>query len=173
MKLNKFGTDIELRHYTNLKVKDLVAEVSELSGLPIDRLKLKVVEETQSFRIDNNLYTKESLTLPEELRELNSLHDLKIANNEVLLVEELSEGELQGGSGDASKNVELLDDTESMRTVLANIAGYEESSRYQINIDWTLEELTNFLKEKFELGEDERRLRNLTTDKLFHKEELG
>ena len=71
-----------------------MAKVSELSGLPHDRLKLKVIEETQSFRIDNQLFTKESMTLPEELRELNSLHDLKIANNERLHVEDLTEGEM-------------------------------------------------------------------------------
>lgn len=34
------------------------------------------------------------MTLPEELRELNSLHDLKIANNERLHVEDLTEGEM-------------------------------------------------------------------------------
>lgn len=134
MKLQCFGNEVELKHYTNLKVKDLIAQVSELSGLTIEKLKLKVVEQTQSYRIDNQLYTKESLTLPEQLRQLNTLHDLKIGNNEILLVEELSEGEEKGNStGD--KQVELLDDTEATRTVIANIAGYDECSRFQINID--------------------------------------
>ena len=33
MKLKSFGTEITLMHYTSFSVKDLVAQVSELSGL--------------------------------------------------------------------------------------------------------------------------------------------
>ena len=56
-------------------------------------LKLKVVEETRTKRIDTQVYLKETLTLPEELRVLNSLHDLKIAHNAVIMVEQKTDEE--------------------------------------------------------------------------------
>ena len=62
-------------------------------------LKLKVVEETRTKRIDTQVYLKETLTLPEELRVLNSLHDLKIAHNAVIMVEQKTDEELAADAG--------------------------------------------------------------------------
>ena len=64
-------------------------------------LKLKVVEETRTKRIDTQVYLKETLTLPEELRVLNSLHDLKIAHNAVIMVEQKTDEELAADAGAA------------------------------------------------------------------------
>ena len=72
----------------------------------------------------------------------------------------------------AVKDVELLDDTESMRTVLAHVNGFNEVQRYQVNLDWTLSQLLEFLIVQFELG-GEQRLRNVTVDKMFFKEEMA
>ena len=64
-------------------------------------LKLKVVEETRTKRNDTQVYLKETLTLPEELRVLNSLHDLKIAHNAVIMVEQKTDEELAADAGSA------------------------------------------------------------------------
>ena len=88
IKLQCFGNEIELFQYTNFKVKELVAQATSLSGLDDPQtLKLKVVEETRTRRIDTQMYLKETLTLPEELRVLNSLHDMKVAHNAIIMVE--------------------------------------------------------------------------------------
>ena len=53
VKLSSFGVDTELNKYTSCKVKDLLEEVAALSGgIEPNRIKLKVVEETQTRRID-------------------------------------------------------------------------------------------------------------------------
>ena len=68
LKVSCFGTDIELFRYSNSSVKDLMAEVAIIAGLEPADLKLNVIEENRSRRIDTPLYTKESMTLPEQLR---------------------------------------------------------------------------------------------------------
>jgi len=72
------------------------------------KLKLRVVEETQSRRIDTQLFQKETMTLPIEHRIPNTLHDLKIGNNSVFIVEEKAVEEIAGeeatqGNGNAGK----------------------------------------------------------------------
>ena len=52
IKVSSFGTDVELNKYTNVTVLELLAQVASLSGLEANKLKLKVVEETQTRRID-------------------------------------------------------------------------------------------------------------------------
>ena len=175
LKLSSFGTDIELQKYTSMTVKDLMVEVSGLSGLEVSKLRLKHVEETQTKRIDTQLYLKETMTLPEELRVLNTLHDVKLGHNSALMIEEKSAEELAGeaaGSGVATTNeVEHLDDSESMRTVIANVNGFDEFQRYQVNLDWTITELRDFLVVQFELSGDQR-LKDLTEGRMFFKEEM-
>jgi len=61
------------------------------------------------------------------LRELNTLHDVKVAHNAVIMVEEKSGEELSAeseGRGENEKDVELLDDSDNLRTVIANISGF-------------------------------------------------
>ena len=55
--------------------------------------------------------------------------------------------------------------------MIANIAGFEDFQRFQVNLDWTLTELLVFLSTQFELDGD-RRLRDLTSDKIYFKEEM-
>ena len=78
LKLSSFGTDIELQKYTNFTVKELLEEVSSISGVEMSKLRLKVVEEMQTRRLDTQMYLKETMTLPDELRVLNTLHDFKL-----------------------------------------------------------------------------------------------
>lgn len=52
IKVSSFGTDVELSKYTNFTVLDLLEQVASLSGLDANKIKLKVVEETQTRRID-------------------------------------------------------------------------------------------------------------------------
>ena len=173
MKLNSFGTVIELNKYTSFTVKELMEQVSSICGLEASRIKLKSVEETQSRRIDLQIYLKETLTLPEEHRVLNTLQDARLIHNSVLMIEEKSEEELAGGSSqpENAEVVELLDDSESTRTVIANISGYEEFQRYQVDIDWTISKLRDFLVAQLDLM-GEQRLKDLTEGRMFYKEEM-
>ena len=127
----------------------MLDEVSSLSGLEVSKLRLKHVEETQSKRIDTQLYLKETMTLPDELRVLNTLHDVRLSHNCALMIEEKSAeeiaGESEGTGGAATTEIEHLDDSENARTVIANVSGFDEFQRYQVNIDWTITELRDFL----------------------------
>ena len=60
---------------------------------------------------------------------MNSLHDVKLGHNSVLTVEEKSAEEMaaeQDGLINSSSNVELIDDSTSLRTVIANIQSDSE-----------------------------------------------
>ena len=112
-------------------MKSLVEQAATLSGKESSQIKLKHVEEAQTRRLDMLLYEKSTETLPVEMRVLNTLQDAKVTHNAVLMVEEKSEEEMEGTeegvpgkSGD--KAVELIDETDGFRTVIANIEGYEE-----------------------------------------------
>ena len=94
------------------------------------------------------------------------MKDLKIIDNSALLVElkdsaELLQESVQGDDGEVitinkesapSKDEEMIDidSTENIRTVIVNMDSDKNTfDRYQINIDWTLQELTDYiLKEK-------------------------
>ena len=68
--------------------------------------------------------------------------------------------------------MELIDDSYNMRTVIAHVQGYEdEFQRYQVNLDWTLTELRDFLVVQFDLSA-EQCLKDLQEGRLFFKEEM-
>ena len=46
-----------------------------------------------------SVYTKETLTMPEDLRVLSTLQDVKVGHNAVLMVEEKSDEELAAELG--------------------------------------------------------------------------
>ena len=171
LKLSTFGTELELHKYTNQTVMELLDQVASISGLDSNKIKLKVLEETQTRRIDQLIYLKETLTLPLELRVLNTLFDVKMKNNSVLMVEEKNDDELVEDGQDVSDAVENIDDSDNMRTVIVNVQGFEEFERYQVQLDWNLIQLRDFLVEKLQLG-GEQRLRELTDGRLFYKEEM-
>lgn len=106
---------------------------------------------------------------------LNTLSDAQLKHNSIIMIEEKSAEELAGESADAHTAAEggvvQLDETENIRTVIANIAGFDDFQRFQVNLDWTLTELLVFLSQQFELDGD-RRLRDLTGDKIYYKEEM-
>ena len=171
LKLSTFGTELELHKYTNQTVMELLDQVASISGLDSNKIKLKVLEETQTRRIDQLIYLKETLTLPLELRVLNTLFDVKMKNNSVLMVEEKNDDELVEDGQDVSDAVENIDDSDNMRTVIVNVQGFEEFERYQVQLDWNLIQLRDFFVEKLQLG-GEQRLRELTDGRLFYKEEM-
>lgn len=123
VKLSAFGTDQEVNVYTNSTVQELIAKFASLSGKTSESLKVKVIDETQTRRIDTQVYEKSTLTLPVQNRILNSLQDVKLTNNAVVMLEEKSAEEL-AGDGEV-KDVELIDDTDNIRTVLANVGGFD------------------------------------------------
>ena len=65
-----------------------------------------------------------------------------------------------------------IDSTENIRTVIVNLdADKSTFDRYQINIDWTLQQLTDYIMKEKGL-EPPYKIRNLTSQRLFVKEEL-
>jgi len=61
-KLSAFGTDSELYLYTNISVQELMSKFASLTGMAPESLKAKLVEETQTRRLDTQVYVKETLT---------------------------------------------------------------------------------------------------------------
>lgn len=73
----------------------------------------------------------------------------------------------------------LLDDTPDIRTVIVQFeaSGGGDVMRYQVNLNWSISKLTDFLKEEYvgkhlnmDLSNDYR-LRNLKINKIFNIEE--
>lgn len=55
--------------------------------------------------------------------------------------------------------------------MIANVNGFEDFHRYQINIDWTISKLRDFLVAQLDLKGDQR-LKDLTEGRMFFKEEM-
>jgi hypothetical protein len=109
-----------------------------LTGIETDKIKLKMIEETQSRRIDRLVYDKETMTLPAEQWVENTLKDAKVYHKSTFLLElkdtqDLEEDAtiIQAKATGASKqhDVELLDDSEQFRTVIVN----HESEKGEFN----------------------------------------
>ena len=121
------------------------------------------------------------MTLPIEMRVLNTLADMKVAQNCIFLCEEKSEEELKEGATDGANqddkkngdsNVEMIDDSENIRTVIVNNeVDVSDFQRYQVDIDWTLRQLIDFLASTYGI-EGDARLRDHTFNRYYHTEEL-
>ena len=69
------------------------------------------------------------MTLPLELRVPNTLNDIKLQHMCLIIVEEKSDEELTGdGLSSAAKDdgVELIDNSDNLRTVIAHVQGFED-----------------------------------------------
>jgi hypothetical protein len=135
---------------------------------------IKIVEDTMIRRIDRKVFNSDNPNLK------NTLKDLKILDNSALLIELKDPTELQqdlalGDDGEVitlnkvsapSKDDEEMvdiDSTENIRTVIVNMDSDKNTfDRYQINIDWTLQELTEYIIKEKQL-EPPYKIRNLTT----------
>lgn len=159
--------------YTNSTLKSLLDQAAALSGKGVKSIKLKHVEEHQTRRLDLLLYEKSTETLPVEMRVLNTLQDVKVTHNTILMIEEKSEEEIAGENEGSieQKAVESIDESDNMRTVISNIEGFEEFQRFQVDITRDLNYLVDFLKDKFEL-DGERRLKDHAAKRFFFKEEM-
>ena len=130
------------------------------------KLKLLSMEGKKSKRIDKELYSKETQSLADSLRVLNTLYDIKLADNSTLIAGEKSAEE------QASENVVDIDDEEEVkqqRTIIANVNGSSQGQEFEVELDQTLAQLKDFLKGEFNLdGEgDEFRLRDVGKGRLL------
>ena len=82
------------------------------------KLKLLSMEGKKSKRLDKELYSKETQSLADSLRVLNTLHDIKLADNSTLIAGEKSAEE------QASENMEINEEeVKQQRTIVANAFG--------------------------------------------------
>lgn len=81
---------------------------------------------------------------------------------------------ISGPKAQASDNdIQHIDDSANIRTVIVNTStSLETFERFQINIDWTLQHLHDYLVEKMRL-QGNYRMRNLTYKRIFSIEELS
>lgn len=182
VKVRHFGNENVVKVYNNSPLDDLIQRISLMTELEAKQLMIKIVEDTMIRRIDRKVYNQDNPNIK------NTLKDLKIIDNSALLVElkdpaELLQESVQGDDGEVitinkesapSKDEEMIDidSTENIRTVIVNMDSDKNTfDRYQINIDWTLQELTDYILKEKQL-EPPYKLRNLTTQRLFVKEEL-
>jgi len=184
IKVRHFGNENIVKVYNNLPLDDLIQHISLITQVEGKTLMIKVVEDTMIRRIDRKVFNSDNPNLK------NTLKDLKIVDNSALLVElkdpaELQQDLVQGDNGEVitldkgsapSKNDDEemidIDSTENIRTVIVNMDSDKNTfDRYQINIDWTLQQLTDYILKEKQL-EPPYKLRNLTTQRLFVKEEL-
>jgi hypothetical protein len=174
IKLRHFGNENVVKVYNNLHLDDLISQISILAQLEAKTLMIKIVEDTMIRRIDRKVFNSDNPNLK------NTLKDLKILDNSALLVElkdptELQQDLAQGDDGEVvtlnkvsapSKDDEEMvdiDSTENIRTVIVNMDSDKNTfDRYQINIDWTLQELTDYIIKEKQL-EPPYKIRNLTT----------
>jgi hypothetical protein len=141
-------------------------------------IKCKLIEETKQTRIDRLAWNREFITLPEDKWVANSLKDVKIVHNSVFMVEMKDEADIEDdaviaeGKQAYQATVIKLDDTLNERTVIANMQGDTVNVKvYPVNLEWTLQKLTDFLVETSQL-QGPHRLRNLFDNKNFCLEEM-
>lgn len=148
----------------------MIAEKTEQDPKSIS---IKVVEDTVIRRIDRQVYNKDNPNIK------NRLSDLKVVDGSALMIElkdplEIEEQDDVTKLKNISSSEERydIDDTENIRTVIVNLESEKSNfERYQINIDWTLQQLTDYILAEKKL-EPPFKIRNLTTNRLFVREEL-
>ena len=75
LRLRVFGDEAEFLTYSSLTIENLIAQLTDRTGLEASSYKLKALEENMIRRIDNKLNDKKAHN------RLNTLFDLKIADN--------------------------------------------------------------------------------------------
>ncbi len=124
------------------------------------------------------IWNPEFTSLPKDKQVSNSLKEVKIVHNSALLVELKDEHDIEDdliiaeGKQGYTPTVFLVDDTESERTVIVNYEDDKKSFKHlQINIEWTLGKLIEFLVAEFQ-KEGPHRLKNHFDNKNFFLEEM-
>ena len=126
IKVKIFGNELDMKLYSNMTVQEFLTNMAAVGGIEVEKMKAKIIEETKAVRIDSQIYEKETSTLPLEMRVLNTLADVKVQNNTMILCdektdEELNEQNQDQGDDDKAQDIELLDDSENIRTVIVNL----------------------------------------------------
>lgn len=86
----------EVRHvYSNMALKEFMTTKCDWSGLELAQMKLRLIEDTLTKRLDTQIYDKEYLNLPEDQRRLNTLKDLQVVHNAMLLLEQKDGSEIE------------------------------------------------------------------------------
>lgn len=93
LKVKIFGNELDLKLYANMTVKQFLSNMAAVGNIEADKLKAKIIDEVKATRIDTQIYDKETLTLPEEVRILNTLADVKVAQGCVIMCDEKTEEE--------------------------------------------------------------------------------
>ena len=174
LKITHAGKDYERHIYSNLTVKDFIGQMSVLSGIEVQKLKVENLEDYKSTRVDRLLYDKETIKLPVEMRVLNTMKDAKVAHMNRIMLTVIADNEEENFDKKPAAATANAEETEKLHdyTVIVNLGDSTDFFRYPISIDWTIEQLTDFLKKELELGSQAYRLRNLTEGRMYHEEEL-
>ena len=98
LKISAIGHQQIWKRYTNTTVKELVEQLSNLVGIEPKKLKLLAMQGKKSKRIDSELYLKESQSLPDNLRVLNTLYDIQLGHNAMLIAGQRNADELAADS---------------------------------------------------------------------------
>ena len=143
LKLNYAGNAIQRNVYTSMTVKELMQEASALSSIEFAILKLEDVQDIRKTRLDMLVYEKSTVTLPEEMRVLQTLCEAKVAHNAVIFVGEKEEGDdkiVESSNTNAT--------TISTATTIAThtvVASYSEApnddKQIVVDLEWTLTKL--------------------------------
>lgn len=63
--------------------------------MPVQELKVTMVEETRLSRIDTQVWNKEDLSLPVEARRQNLLKDVKVVHNAAFMIDKKMPDEIE------------------------------------------------------------------------------
>ena len=136
IKVKIFGNELDLKLYSNMTVQEFLTNMAAVGGIEVDKMKAKIIEETKVIRIDTQIYEKETSTLPLEMRVLNTLADVKVQSNSMILCDEKTDEELEDqdqdkDNDDPKKYEELINDSENIRTVIVNLeSDLQDFQRY-------------------------------------------
>ena len=117
------------------------------------KLKLLAMQGKKSKRIDSELYLKESQSLPDNLRVLNTLYDIQLGHNAMLIAGQKNAEELAAESQSVAAVAESQhgEEIQGTRTVIANVGTSAESQNVQADLSWTLTQLRDVLIVEFNL----------------------
>ena len=170
VRVRHFGNEDSVQVYNSMPMDAFLALLSVKIGREISTVTVKVVEDTLIRRIDKRVMNIDNPNIK------NTLRDLKIVDNSALLIEEKSEEELTESTEvvglPSTTDTVNIDSTENIRTVIVNLESDPNTfERYSINIDWTVQQLLDYILTMKSL-EPPHKLRNLTTSRHFVREEL-
>lgn len=165
-----FGEQSEIIVYTSSKISEIKEKVAKMVSADLPTLRMKLINEDKIMKFEGSGTLKDL----EVVDRTSILVEIKDAETEEA-VEGPSEEEnhLEKNKGeDPSPAVENIDDTPNLRSCIVNSEEKEQTfERFHVDIfTMTIKSLTEYLTREMKLKAP-RRLRNLTTKKLYVREE--